>query len=524
MRPAILVSCVLALAAAPAAVAQPLVPRELASLARYPHTLVQLDRTPGLAAEARLRRAGAVVVSKRLRIWRVPSRAAQRVVPGLAVAGVLREFEPDFPRLAQNHGSANDPLLPQQWWLSRIGADRVDAPGPGKPVTVIDTGLDVAHPEFAGRPTTVLLNAQRLFGRREFHGTAVASVVGAPANGVGVVGVYPQAFLRSWDGSPEGVLTAADVIAGISAAASLGPGVISLSVGGFFQSRIEEEAILDAVARGCIVVAAVGNEREGGSPLAFPASLPHVLTVASTNHADQVSTFSSEAAGMDVAAPGEAIPVARPGSLTGYSAESGTSFSAPIVAGAVAWIWTARPELEHTQVFELVRRSSRDVAPAGRDADTGFGLVDIPTALTRPAPAPDPLEPNDSVEHVRPNGLLTTPKPALTGPARGRASLAARVDVAEDPRDVYRVWVPARHRVVATLRSSGAVGLRQSGPRPSGVVAQTGAASTPARRVITLTNRLRRGHYLYVSAFLPASSGFADAAYSLTLATTRAPR
>jgi hypothetical protein len=524
VRPAVLVTLVLALVVAPSTVAAPLVPRELTSLGRYADTLVQLDRTRGRTAEPALRRAGGVVVSERLRIWQVPSRAAQRLVPKLAISGALREFEPDFPRVSQNHGSANDPLLPQQWWLSRIGADRVDAPGPGKPVTVIDTGLDVNHPEFAGRPTTVLLNAQRLFGRREFHGTAVASVVGAPANGVGLVGVYPQAFLRSWDGSPEGVLTAADVIGGITSAAALGPGVISLSVGGFFQSRIEEDAILDAIARGSVIVAAVGNEREGGSPLAFPASLPHVLTVASTNGLDQVSSFSSAAAGMDIGAPGEEIPVARPGSPTGYSAESGTSFSAPIVAGAAAWIWTARPELDHTQLFELLRRSARDVAPPGRDRDTGFGLLDIPAALTRPAPTRDPLEPNDAVEQVRPNGLFTTPKPPLTHPSRGRASVAARVDVAEDPRDVYRVWVPAGRRVVASLRSAFPVELQQRGARPRGVAVVTQPQSAPGRRVVTLTNRLASGVYLYVSAFLPANRGFGDASYTLTLTTTRAPR
>jgi len=524
VRVAIVLSCLLAVAAAPVASAEPLVPRELASLARHPHALVQLDRTRGRLAEAQLRETGAVLVSKRLRIWRLSSPAAQRLVPKLAVAGALREFEPDFPRTSQNHGNANDPLLPQQWWLSRIGADRVDAPGPGKPVTVVDTGIDVAHPEFAGRPSTVLLNAQRIVGRRDFHGSAVASVVGAPANGVGVVGVYPQAFLRSWDGSPDGLLTASDVISGIGAAASLGPGVISLSLGGFFQSRIEEHAILDAVARGVIVVAAVGNERELGSPPAFPANLPHVLTVASTNASDQVSVFSSEAAGMDLAAPGEVIPVARPGSPTGYSSESGTSFAAPIVAGAVAWVWTARPDLDHTQVVELMRRSSRDVAPTGRDADTGFGLLDIPTALTRPAPSPDPLEPNDTIEQVRPNGLFPTPKRPLTEPLRGRAAVSARVDVADDPRDVYRVWVPAGRRVVATLRSDRPVELRYPGSKPRGVVAQSSVVGTRGRRVATLTNRLRRGLYLYLSAFLPRNTGFAEAAYTLTLTTTRAPR
>jgi hypothetical protein len=58
------------------------------------------------------------------------------------------------------------------------------------------SGLDLAHPEFADRPYTTALNTQTLSGRRE-HGTAVSSIVGAPANGLGVVGIYPLADLRA---------------------------------------------------------------------------------------------------------------------------------------------------------------------------------------------------------------------------------------------------------------------------------------------------------------------------------------
>jgi hypothetical protein len=516
---------VIGLVVAGNASAEPLIPRELASLADHSHTLVQLDRAGADAVEAKLRAAGGTVVSSRLGVWRVPSRAAQRLVPRLAVGGALQEFEPDFARAAVNHGAAGDPLLPQQWWLSHIGADRVDAPGPGKPVTVIDTGIDLTHPEFAGRPNTIALNRQRLAGRRDFHGTAVASVVAAPANGVGIVGVYPGALLRSWDASPSGIVTSADVIAGISAAANGGPGVITLSLGGFFESRLERQAILDAVERGSIVVAASGNERESGSPLAFPANLPHVVTVGSSDPLDNVSGFSSAATGMDVVAPGENVAVAVPfwQAASGYDFETGTSFSAPIVAGAMGWIWTARPELDNTQVVELMRRSARDIAPAGPDRDSGFGLLDIAAALTRPAPPPDPLEPNDEVDHVRPNGLFFVAKQALTDPGRPRAVLTGRVDVTDDPRDIYRAWVPAGRRVTATLQSSRMVDLRQLGTRPRGVSA-TSSLGRFGKRVVTLTNRSNVGAYLYLNVYLPRSAGFRNASYTLNLTTARVPR
>ena len=73
----------------------------------------------------------------------------------------------------------------QEWWLADVGADRATAPGPGVPITIVDSGTDPTHPEFAGRPNTTFLNDQTVSGTDEFHGTVVASVAAAPANGVG---------------------------------------------------------------------------------------------------------------------------------------------------------------------------------------------------------------------------------------------------------------------------------------------------------------------------------------------------
>ena len=508
-------TAVIALGSPAAASGSPLVPRDLSQLARYRAALVQLGAGEHPEAEVALRAAGGTRVSTRLRLWRVPSRAAQRLVPRLAVAGAVVEVEPDRPRAALDHGTRGDPLLPLQWWLQRVGADRIEPPGPGRPVTVIDSGLDVNHPEFAGRPNTALLNPQSFTGQREFHGTAVSSVVAAQANGIGVVGVYPQAVLFSWDASPRGQLSSSDLIAGLEAAAARGPGVINLSLGGTGRSRFEAEAVANAFARGSILVASVGNDREEGSPLAFPANYPHVLTVASTNVADRASVFSSVSPAIDIAAPGDDIPAAVPTVFTpvGFTMLDGTSFSAPIVSGAVAWLWTARPELEKTQVIELVRRSARDLGPAGRDPDTGFGLLDVPRALTFPAPTVDPAEPNDDL-------VQAARRPPLTSASRARADVAARIDPVDDPRDLYRVFVPAARRVTVVLRSTLPATLGHTGFRT--VAAR--ATGTGGSRTLTLTNRGRRAVVGVVAVSLGARSPIGGATYSLTLRTARAPR
>jgi subtilisin family serine protease len=473
--------------------------------------LVRVDRAHEQGAAAAIRRAGGELVSRRLLIWRVSGPDASRIAASLQARGLVRASEPDRVVARVTTSAPPDPLVGQEWWQTRVGADAEEAPGPGVPVTVVDSGLDVAHPEFAGRPGTVIMNAQTLVGERAFHGTAVASVVAAPVNGVGLAGVYPDAVLRIWDASPEASLRISDVIAGIEQAAALGPGIINLSLGGS-RSRFEADAIADAYRRGSIVVAAAGNGRADGAEPTFPANLPHVLTVASSGPTDTVSSFSRPAPGMDVAAPGEQIPVALAGGFGTFSTLSGTSLAAPIVSGAAAWIWTRRPELGATQLFELVRRAARDIPPAGRDADTGFGLLDIPAALAAPAPAPDPLEPNESIEQVGPGGSLADAVPALTDPARTTAQLTARLDVVDDPRDIYRIWVPARGRTVVTVRSKREIRLKIL---EANLASRTTRSRT--RLSLTVTNATSRGRYTYLNVFLPLDGTLEPAAYALTV-------
>jgi subtilisin family serine protease len=408
------------------------------------------------------------------------------------------------------HIEASDPLYPDQWWYARVGADVVEPPEPLVPVTVIDTGLDVAHPEFAGRPATELLNEQTVTGEGEAHGTAVASVLAAPANGVGLVGMYPQVPIRVWDASPRGVLSTREIVAALGTAPARS--VVSISVGGPFPEPLIEEAVLKAFDRGVVIVAAAGNSGDRGNAPAYPGSFPHVLTVAATTRDDLPAIFSTRSLFVDVAAPGVEIPVAVP--TDAYGVAEGTSTATPIVAGAVAWLWSARPQLDKTQVLELVRRSARDVGARGRDDETGFGLLDLPRALAAPAPAVDPKEPNDEIEQVAPDGTLGKGKAPLTIPGRGTARLSARLDVPDDPRDVYRIWLPPGRRVEVVARSARA--LRVEIRRRSGAVVARGTMRLVA------VNPTARGRYDYLQVQLPPTAGSDNAAYTLSITTTRA--
>jgi subtilisin family serine protease len=421
------------------------------------------------------------------------------------------------PAAAATGRLAGDPLQEQEWWLARIGADPAAAPPAGVPITVVDSGVDPTHPEFAGRPNTTFLNDQTVDGVGEYHGTIVASLAAAPANGVGIVGVYPQAALQSWDASPTSVLQEFSLADGIKAAAAHCPGVINLSFSGTSRSTPLEDAILDAVHNGCLVVAAAGNTGLQGNPATYPAAYPHVLTVGATDQNDAPAPFSTLASTLDVAAPGVGLVAAVPASRdpSGYSSNlDGTSFAAPLVSAAAAWVWTLRPTLDATQLFDLLRRTARDVGSPGFDIATGYGIVSIPNALAAAPLPPDPGEPNDDVDQVRPGALFADGRPALTTSSKPSTRISGRIDENEDPRDIYRIWVPAHRVGRATVSPSGDAAARIWGPRTASV----GEGILSRRRDLRgpLIRGTKTGYVAYVEVLLTGRVTAASYGLSVT--------
>jgi subtilisin family serine protease len=446
-------------------------------------------------------------------VWRVAAQA----LPALRAAGIVAFAEADR-RLYRDASSSplDEPLASSEWWRRSVGADVMPAPGPGKPVTIVDSGVDVTHPEFAHRPNMTMLNDQQLVLDEDDHGTEVASVVGAPVNGIGIAGVYPQAVLRSWDASPVGFITTASAVRGIVAAANGGPGVINLSFGGENPDPLIENAVLYAFGHGSLIVASSGNDGLSGNTLSYPASYPHVLTVGATEESGIVTGFSSRSPDVDLVAPGRDITAAEPESYdaSGYESVSGTSFSAPIVSGAAAWVWTVKPQLDNTQLFDVMRMSAHDLPPAGFDRASGFGLLDIPAALAYPPPAHDPLEPNDDIDEVKPKAIFATGESPLITPARLTATVSASVDRHEDPRDVYRAYVGAG-RSLTLQTSGGSVASRIFRGTARSVLSARPAASRATTGSLTVRNRSGHGSYFYADV-LPWA-GVARTSYTLRL-------
>jgi len=489
-----------------------------------PATLVQLTRGAACTESAALTRAGARQVDAALRLWRLEPSLAASAVPALRArhALVFAQRERTY-RIAATTDTP-DPLAADEWWLAQIGVSGLTPPGPGVPVTIVDSGIDLDHPEFLGRADTQTLNAQEPAPLGGEHGTMVASVIGAPANGVGLTGVYPRVVLRSWDAAQgDGTrLESSEIAGGLLAAARAGRGVINLSLGSDVSDLAIDLAVGEAVASGSLVVAASGNDGDRGSPLGYPAAYPHVTTVAATDRSGSVATFSSRSRYVDLAAPGDDIVVA---SALGkdWRPASGTSFSSPMVAAAAAWIWTARPELTAGQVAEILRRSATDIAPAGRDQASGFGMLNVAAALALPAPIRDPYEPNDDIDQVNPNGnRYVSKQPALTTVTKRSARIAGRVDRYEDPRDVFRVWLPAASRVTATLTASSDGDLALYSTAARSVVGRfavdgrlASATTRGTRERVVYTNK-GKGRWAYVA--VQPGSGALDATYTLNVA------
>lgn len=324
---------------------------------------------------------------------------------------------------------------------------------------VVDAGVpDVSQVKVLKRSPGKTLN---LAGSAEAaHGTEVASVAAGRADGQGVLGIAPGAPLLSWGYKS---LSCAEVSQGILALADAGAKVINLS----FETEDDCDALRIAIAAaygdGALIVASAGNEGDNGNPTEYPGAYPHVLTVGALSLGATPADFSSSGRGLDLVAPGEAIPVALPpaldrdGTADGLTRADGTSFAAPIVSGVASWLIAARPKLAPSQYADLLRATAKRAGTGSWSGRAGFGTVDLAAALAAPVPAADRDEPNDDADQVD-GSLFDRPDPYVSG------TVEATIAPYEDPADFYRVRVAARAKRTVRL-TTGAKGLTLSGYR-----------------------------------------------------------
>jgi subtilisin family serine protease len=283
------------------------------------------------------------------------------------------------------------------WGLKAIKADQAWDTTQGDAsvkVAVIDTGVDMAHPDLQAnldtRGALNVLEAGRPVDDDFGHGTHVAGIIAAVGdNKLGLLGVAPKTKVMpirvlGVDGSGS-VL---DLVAAIDHAVAQGAKVINMSLGSPDRSQIEAEAIQRAQAAGVVVVAAAGNEATTGNYLEYPASYPGVLSVAAVGPDMKRAPFSNFNSSVSIAAPGVDIFSTLPtrfGKTTPFGYLSGTSMAAPMVAGAAALVFAVHPNWTADQVMTKLKRTARDMAvndeTPGFSTFFGEGLVDAAEAV-----------------------------------------------------------------------------------------------------------------------------------------------
>lgn len=291
--------------------------------------------------------------------------------------------EPDW--IVFPAGLPNDTLYSAQWHHERIGdpaAWNFWTGSGGITVAIVDSGVDLTHPDLA----SLLVSGYNAASKLEQsaggdvsdissvgHGTAVAGCAGAAGNnnyGVAGIGWNFRLMPIRASNDPTGSAVLSVVLQGARWAVDHGAKVINASYAGVASTSVQSTGayIRD---RGGILVWAAGNS---GIVLGPSVDWPDVVIVGATDQNDARPPWANYGAALDVVAPGTAIKTTTKGSAFGDY--EGTSFSSPIVAGALALAWSVDPTLTRAQVLDSVLLSTEDLGAIGEDDSFGRGMVD----------------------------------------------------------------------------------------------------------------------------------------------------
>ena len=362
----------------------------------------------------------------------IPAAGVVQAVASLGRRSEIEWVQPEL-RLRTLAGPTAEPLFGQQWALRNTGqtvngftgisdvdmnvpeAWAVTQGSASLVVAVLDNGVDLSHPDLAGRAWTnpgeipgngidddgnllvddvngwdFCQDDNTVFEPGQTHGTHVAGSIAASGNGVGIAGVAPKVKIMAirFLSDNEADLCGNDTQAAeaIAYAVSKGARIVNASWGGYGLSTVLRDAI--AAASSTLFVAAAGNDNVNNDefPLS-PASLglPNILSVAAIHNEGHLTDFTNYGpTSVDLVAPGEDILSLVPGGA--YGLESGTSMAAPHATGVAALAASARPSLlgQASALRQHLIRTARAL-PAATGWVSYPRLVDARAAvITRP--------------------------------------------------------------------------------------------------------------------------------------------
>ncbi len=324
----------------------------------------------------------------------VKGKGVESLVNKILKENGVEYAEPNYYRYALE--VPNDPKYRYQWNYRIVQAPLgwdIQKGDPSIIVAVLDTGVDLSHPDLVGNLTSGydFAYGDSVPDDVSGHGTHVSGTIAAMTNnGMGVAGltwrclIMPVKVLAN-----EGWGTEFDLSAGIVYAAQKGAKIINMSLGSYYSGELEVEAIDYAHNGGLVIVAATGNDDI--SQIVYPAAYPNTIAVGATDLHDERAFYSNYGATLDVMAPGGDMRVDGDGdgypdgilsTLLGgtYGYYQGTSMATPHVSALAALIMS-KGVTDNGEVRNIIESSVDDLGTPGWDIYTGFGRINVYRAL-----------------------------------------------------------------------------------------------------------------------------------------------
>ena len=266
----------------------------------------------------------------------------------------------------------------------RLGVVHARSVGRNIPVAVIDSEIDVQHPDLVG-VVSETFDATGTASNPHAHGTGMAGAIASHRRLLGIApGVKILAIKAFDETNTSAEATSFQILKGLAWALTRKPRIINMSFAGP-RDLMLERALQKAYEQGIVLIAAAGNAGPKSPPL-YPAADVNVIAVSASDHADKPFAMANRGKHIAVAAPG--VDVLVPSPKGGYQLTTGTSVAAAHVSGVAALLLESKPTLTPKEVRAILTGSARPIALRGVAEIFGAGLVDPFEALSRLGPRP----------------------------------------------------------------------------------------------------------------------------------------
>lgn len=327
--------------------------------------------------------------------WRIPDRrSVPAVIRALETEVAVLSAQPNYVSTLQEDAPPRDGVAeaePAQYAAAKLRLPQAHGLVKGNKIliAVIDSGIDVAHPELdgviAGR-----FDALESDEQPHAHGTGIAGAIAAHLRLTGVAPGAQILAIRAFSARQERTEgTTFNILRSLDWAVAHGARIINMSFAGPKDPALARR-LAAAHDKGVILIAAAGNAGPKSPPL-YPAADANVIAVTATDADDKLYAKANQGRHIAVAAPG--VDVYLPSVDSTYQMTSGTSFAAAEVSGAAALMLERKPDLDQATLRRTLVATARDLGPKGIDTQFGAGLIDVYRAVLA-------IEPS-AVESVR---------------------------------------------------------------------------------------------------------------------------